>query len=94
MQLEEEDLDPYVDEFDVGTKDDILMIGSISLEEVQVPFNIFNINLLCVYHCVYRHTTKDFILYRKKSADSEMSISLTGNKKPGKSIKSNKWLPC
>ncbi len=34
--LQEEEIGPYVDDFDTGVKDDVLMIGSISLEEVQV----------------------------------------------------------
>ncbi len=36
LELEEDDIGPYVEEFDEGVKDDVLMIGSISLEEVQV----------------------------------------------------------
>ena len=41
MQIEDEELDPYVDEFHTGTQDDILMIGNISLEEIQVKSVIF-----------------------------------------------------
>ena len=36
LELEEEDIGPYMEDFDEGVKDDVLMIGSISLEEVQV----------------------------------------------------------
>ena len=36
MELEGSDVDDYVGRFDQGVQDDVLMIGSISLEEVQV----------------------------------------------------------
>ena len=36
MQLEEEDIGDYVGEFEDGVRDDVLMIGSIALDEVQV----------------------------------------------------------
>lgn len=36
LRLEEEDIAPYVDDFEEGVKDDVLMIGSITLEDVQV----------------------------------------------------------
>lgn len=36
LQLEEENIEEYVQEFDETVEDDMLMIGSISLEEVQV----------------------------------------------------------
>ena len=35
-EVEEEEVTPYVDEFDKGTQDDVLMVGKISLEEIQV----------------------------------------------------------
>ena len=36
MELEEEPIGDYVEDFEEGVRDDVLMIGSISLEEVQV----------------------------------------------------------
>ncbi len=36
MQLEDEDIGDYVGQFEAGVKDDVLMIGSISLDDVQV----------------------------------------------------------
>ncbi len=46
LELEEEDIGPYMEEFDEGVKDDLLMIGSISLDEVQVC-NAF-VPILCL----------------------------------------------
>lgn len=37
-EAEEEEVTPYVEEFDKGTKDDVLMVGKISLEEIQVTY--------------------------------------------------------
>ena len=37
QEIEEEEIDPYISQFDDTIKDDVLMIGNISLEEVQVP---------------------------------------------------------
>ena len=39
QEMEEEEIDPYISQFDDTIKDDVLMIGNISLEEVQVPYN-------------------------------------------------------
>ena len=36
VQLEEEHIGDYVGEFEEGVRDDVLMIGSIALDEVQV----------------------------------------------------------
>ena len=36
MQMEDADIGDYVGEFEEGIRDDVLMIGSIGLEEVQV----------------------------------------------------------
>eukprot|EP00057_Strongylocentrotus_purpuratus_P022307 XP_011676781.1 PREDICTED: uncharacterized protein LOC100892195 [Strongylocentrotus purpuratus] len=35
QELEEEKIDPYIDRFEDNVRDDVLMIGNISLEEVQ-----------------------------------------------------------
>ena len=35
LTLEEEEMSPYLDHFDTGVKDDVVMLGSISLDEVQ-----------------------------------------------------------
>ncbi|XP_033640408.1 uncharacterized protein LOC117300735 [Asterias rubens] len=35
QEMEEEEIDPYISQFDDTIKDDVLMIGNISLEEVQ-----------------------------------------------------------
>lgn len=35
-EVEEELMQDYVDEFETGSKDDILHVGNISLEEIQV----------------------------------------------------------
>ena len=36
MEMEQTDIDNYVEKFETGVKDDVLLIGDISLEEVQV----------------------------------------------------------
>ena len=36
QEIEEEPIDPYIDHFEDNVRDDVLMIGNISLEEVQV----------------------------------------------------------
>ena len=36
LELEEEPIDPYIERFEDDVRDDVLMIGNISLEEVQV----------------------------------------------------------
>ena len=41
LRLEEEDIAPYVDDFEEGIKDDVLMIGAITLEDVQVELAVF-----------------------------------------------------
>ena len=35
-EVEEEHVQPYVDEFEEGAKDEVLVVGDISLEEIQV----------------------------------------------------------
>ena len=35
LQMEEEEMSPYLDHFEAGVKDDVVMLGSISLEDVQ-----------------------------------------------------------
>ena len=36
LEMEEEPIDPYIVRFEDDVKEDVLMIGNISLEEVQV----------------------------------------------------------
>ena len=38
--MEKPDIDDYVEKFETGVKDDVLLIGDISLEEVQVKYLI------------------------------------------------------
>lgn len=35
LEMEEEEMSPYMNQFDDGVKDDLLMIGNIALEDVQ-----------------------------------------------------------
>lgn len=41
-EVEEEEVTPYVDEFDAGTQEDVLMVGKISLDEIQVTSRIIH----------------------------------------------------
>ena len=36
IQLEEDEIKPYIVDFDSNVQDDVLMVGNISLEEIQV----------------------------------------------------------
>ena len=40
MQLQEDDLSPYLDEFEKGVRDEVILVGDINLEEVQVRHKI------------------------------------------------------
>ena len=46
LEVEDEEIEDYIREFEQGIKDDVLMIGSIGLEDVQVCVR------LCVCACV------------------------------------------
>ena len=41
LELEEEDIQPYVENFEDEVRDDVLMIGSIKLEDVQVMISTY-----------------------------------------------------